>query len=34
VPEVLQIRGSYHCIGGGNENHPQEKEVQEGKVVV
>ena len=25
---------SYHCTGGGDQNHPQEKEVQEGKVVV
>ena len=26
--------GSYHCTGGGVQNHPQEKETQEGKVVV
>ena len=23
-----------HCTGGGDEDHPQEKEIQEGKVVV
>ena len=26
--------GSYHSTGGGDQNHPQEKEMQEGKVVV
>jgi len=23
-----------HCTGGGDQNHPKEKEMQEGKVVV
>ena len=27
-------RGSYHCIGGSNQNYPKEKEMQERKVVV
>ena len=26
--------GSWHCIGGGDQNHPQEKELQKGKRVV
>ena len=26
--------GSYHCIGGDNQNYPQEKEMQKGKVAV
>ena len=26
--------GLYHCTGGGAQNHPQEKEIQEGKMVV
>ena len=26
--------GSLHYTGGGDQNHPQEKEMQEGKVVV
>ena len=25
--------GSQHCIGGSDQNHPKEKEMQEGKVV-
>ena len=24
----------HNCIGGGDQNHPKEKEIQEGKVVV
>ena len=24
-------RGSQHCTGGGDQNHPQEKEMQKGK---
>ena len=24
----------WHCIGRGNQNHPQEKEMQKGKMVV
>ena len=27
-------RGSWHCIRGSDQDHPQEKEVQEGKMVV
>ena len=27
-------RGLQHCTGGGDQNHPQEKELQEGKVIV
>ena len=27
-------RASEHCTGGGDQNHPQEKEMQEGNVVV
>ena len=26
--------GPEHCTGGGDQNHPLEKEMQEGKVVV
>ena len=26
--------GSWHCIGGSDQDHPQEKEVQKGKMVV
>ena len=26
--------GPEHCTGGGDQNRPQEKEMQEGKVVV
>ena len=26
-------RGLYHCIGGSDQNHPKEKEMQEGKMV-
>ena len=26
-------RGSYHCIGGSDQNYPKEKEMQERKVV-
>ena len=25
-------RGSEHCAGGGDQNHPQEKGIQKGKV--
>ena len=25
--------GSYHCTGGSGQNHPKEREMQEGKVV-
>ena len=27
-------RSSYHCTGGSDQNHPKEKEMQEGKMVV
>ena len=27
-------RGSQHCTGGGDQNHPQEKETQKGKMVI
>jgi len=26
--------GLWHCVGGSDQNHPKEKEIQEGKVVV
>ena len=26
--------GLEHCIGGSDQNHPQEKEMQKGKMVV
>ena len=26
--------GSWHCIGSGDQDHPQEKEMQKGKLVV
>ena len=27
-------RGSWYCTGGGDQDHPQEKEMQKGKMVV
>ena len=35
VPEELwtEVRNT-HCTGGGEQNHPKEKEMKEGKVVV
>ena len=30
----LMDRGSWHCIGGSNQDHLQEKEMQKGKMVV
>ena len=27
-------RGSWHCTGGSNQDHPKEKEMQKGKMVV
>ena len=27
-------RGSWHCVGGSDQNYPQEKEMQKGKIVV
>ena len=27
-------KGSWHCTGGSDQDHPQEKEMQEGKTVV
>ena len=29
-----QPQGKPHCIGGGDQNHPQEKEMQKHKMVV
>ena len=26
--------GSWHCIGGSDQDHPQEKEIQKAKMVV
>ena len=26
-------RGSWHCTGGSDQDHPQEKEMQKGKMV-
>ena len=26
--------GSWHCIGGGDQDYPQEKEMQQGKMIV
>ena len=26
--------GSLHCTGGGDQNHPQEEEMQKGKMVI
>ena len=26
-------RGSWHCTGGSDQDHPQEKEIQKGKMV-
>ena len=34
VPEELSDRHAYQCRGGGDQNHPKDKEMQEGKVVV
>ena len=27
-------RGSWHCTGGSDQDHPQDKEMQKGKIVV
>ena len=32
VPE--QYRGSWHCTGGSDQDHPQEKAMQKAKMVV
>ena len=34
VPEELLDGGSWHCTGGSDQHHPQEKEMQKGKMVV
>ena len=34
VPEELWTGGSWHCTGGRDQDHPQEKEMQKGKMVV
>ena len=26
--------GSWHCVGGSDQDHPQEKEMQKGKMIV
>ena len=26
--------GSWHCTGGNDQNHPQEEEIQKGKMIV
>ena len=28
------FKGNKHCTGGGDQNHPQEKEMQKGKMIV
>ena len=33
VPEELWMGVSLHCTGGSDQNHSQEKEMQEGKMV-
>ena len=34
VPEELWMEGSWHGTGGSDKDHPQEKEMQKGKMVV
>jgi len=34
VPEELWMEVCEHCIGGSDQDHPQEKEMQKGKMVV
>ena len=34
VPELTIDRGSWHCTGGRDQDHPQEKEVQKFKMVI
>ena len=34
MPKELQNEGSQHCTVDSRQNHPQYKEMQEGKVVV
>ena len=34
VPERTIHGGLKHCTGGGDQNHPKGKELQEGKTVV
>ena len=34
VPEALMDGGSSHFTGGGDQNHPLEKEMPKGKMVV
>ena len=31
--ENAMDRGSRHCMGGSDQDHPQEKEMQKGKMV-
>ena len=32
--DLIEDRGSWHCTGGSGQDHPQEKEMQKGKMVV
>ena len=34
MPKKTMDGGSWHCTGGGDQNHPQEKEMQTGKMAV
>ena len=34
VPKELWTGGSWHCTGGRDQDHPQEKEMLKGKMVV
>ena len=33
-PEELMDGGLWHCTGGSDQDHPQEKEMEKGKIVV
>ena len=34
IPDELMDGGSWHCTGGSDQDHPQETEMQKGKMVV
>ena len=34
IDRVPMDGGSWHCIGGSDQDHPQGKEMQKGKMVV
>ena len=34
VPEEMMDKGSWHCTGGSDQDHLQEKEMEKGKMVV